>query len=247
MIAARGDRRTRYRMVADTLLEAIRRGEYPVGSSLPTESELGTQFDVSRHTVREALRSLSREGIIASQHGVGSQVVSDHPPAYYVQTLASVSDLWRYVQDTYRTRLRVVDVTTAEAAPALPGGPDRRWRMLEGLRHVNGSEAPIAWTQVFLSPEYGGVLDEADARWPIYALVEKRHGVLAHAVRQTITAVAIDGAVADHLAVAEGSLGLAIQRDYLDRAGTVYEVTWSVHPVDRYQYSMEIVLSSGRA
>ena len=50
-------------MVADSIREAVLRGELPQGKRLQ-ESELSTQYNVSRGTVREALRFLQVEGLI---------------------------------------------------------------------------------------------------------------------------------------------------------------------------------------
>ena len=50
---------------------AILDGKYQPGESLPTESELVSQFGVSRHTVREALRALEGMGFITVKRGAG--------------------------------------------------------------------------------------------------------------------------------------------------------------------------------
>jgi GntR family transcriptional repressor for pyruvate dehydrogenase complex len=58
-----------YQQVADQLRELILRGDLVSGDRLPPESELGTQFGVSRSTVREALRVLSSHGITKTTRG----------------------------------------------------------------------------------------------------------------------------------------------------------------------------------
>jgi DNA-binding FadR family transcriptional regulator len=54
-----------YLQVAEQLREAILEGDLPAGEPLPTERELSVQFGVSRPTVREALRVLQAEGLVA--------------------------------------------------------------------------------------------------------------------------------------------------------------------------------------
>ncbi|TQJ31696.1 FadR/GntR family transcriptional regulator [Microbacterium sp. SLBN-146] len=61
-------------LVADELLDRIIAGESPVGAPLPSEAEIGESYDVSRVTVREALRVLSTQGIIRVTSGIGSLV-----------------------------------------------------------------------------------------------------------------------------------------------------------------------------
>jgi GntR family transcriptional regulator, sialic acid-inducible nan operon repressor len=61
--------------VLDHLLDRIRRGDFPVGSPLPSERELMALFSVGRPTVREALQALERMGFIAITHGEGARVM----------------------------------------------------------------------------------------------------------------------------------------------------------------------------
>lgn len=75
--------------VADDLLERIIAGDFGPGDPLPTEAEIGDEFDVSRVTVREALRTLSARGIVRVVSGVGSRVAP-------VEAWRSVPDALRY-------------------------------------------------------------------------------------------------------------------------------------------------------
>jgi GntR family transcriptional repressor for pyruvate dehydrogenase complex len=50
--------------VEEQLRQAILRGELPVGSKLPSEHALAGSFNVSRATVREALRLLVQGGLL---------------------------------------------------------------------------------------------------------------------------------------------------------------------------------------
>lgn len=60
--------------VADALLDRIVDGDLDVGAALPSEAEIGERYDVSRVTVREALRVLTTQGIIQVTSGIGSVV-----------------------------------------------------------------------------------------------------------------------------------------------------------------------------
>ncbi|MFR9728354.1 FadR/GntR family transcriptional regulator [Saccharopolyspora sp. MS10] len=67
-----------YRQVAEQLRTQIVSGALPSGSRLPSETELGSMFGVSRSTVREALRQLASQHLIDTTRGVtgGSFVAS---------------------------------------------------------------------------------------------------------------------------------------------------------------------------
>lgn len=56
-------------VLADILREKILKGELQEGADLPTERHLGEQAGLSRATVREALRILEGEGLIATRVG----------------------------------------------------------------------------------------------------------------------------------------------------------------------------------
>lgn len=60
--------------VADAVRSAIHGGELEVGSKLPTESELASRHGVGVATVRAALAQLAHEGLIRTEHGIGSYV-----------------------------------------------------------------------------------------------------------------------------------------------------------------------------
>ena len=65
--------------IAEQILGRVQRGDFPIGTKLPSEAELARQFGVSRPTVREALGALQFVGYIDSARGSGSRVVSDVP------------------------------------------------------------------------------------------------------------------------------------------------------------------------
>lgn len=55
--------------IAKAIRDAIISGDLPVDERLPSEAELSEQFDVSRPTVREALKRLAAQSLIRTQRG----------------------------------------------------------------------------------------------------------------------------------------------------------------------------------
>jgi len=62
-------------IAAEQIVEAIQRGDYPLGSKLPSEFELAELMGVSRPSIREALSALQAMEIIESRPGSGNYVV----------------------------------------------------------------------------------------------------------------------------------------------------------------------------
>ena len=71
--------RARYQQIAEDLAQAIRRGEYKPGDSLPTEQQLMERYGYSRPTVRQAMALLRAEGLVDVEHGRGSFVRARRP------------------------------------------------------------------------------------------------------------------------------------------------------------------------
>ncbi|MFJ3527271.1 GntR family transcriptional regulator [Streptomyces sp. NPDC090132] len=66
---AEPSRRGTYLVIADALRTRLSKDGAP--ERLPSETELIAEFNVSRGTVRRALRTLKEEGLIEAQHGAG--------------------------------------------------------------------------------------------------------------------------------------------------------------------------------
>lgn len=64
----------KYEIVTAAIREWITSGRYKIEDKLPTESELMSQFQVSRHTVRKSLSDLEVQGFIYRIQGGGSFV-----------------------------------------------------------------------------------------------------------------------------------------------------------------------------
>jgi GntR family transcriptional repressor for pyruvate dehydrogenase complex len=60
--------------LADQILDDVLAGRYPVGSALPSESELAEASELSRPTVREAVKTLQSKGVLRIVHGRGTFV-----------------------------------------------------------------------------------------------------------------------------------------------------------------------------
>lgn len=233
-----------YVLVAQRLIEDITGGRYPVGGLLPAEFDLCTQFGVSRHTVREAIRRLQERGLVTRQRGIGTTVKSNRVESRYVQTTTTIADLPRYVEDTVLVTTQAEDVIADETlAELLKCRPGQRWVKVTGFRHVNKDKLPMALTDIYINAAYGGVRKLIGTmKVPVYTLIEKQYGLTIVEVQQDISATIIGTADAKHLRVKPGSAGLIVTRRYLGDNDRMIEVAVNLHPADRFSYSMSMRL-----
>jgi DNA-binding GntR family transcriptional regulator len=80
-----------YHRIADQFRERILAGELAPGQRLPSEPELMDAYTVSRNTVRLALRRLTEEGLLLTDHGRGSFVRERPEPIGSILSVVSMA------------------------------------------------------------------------------------------------------------------------------------------------------------
>jgi DNA-binding GntR family transcriptional regulator len=229
-----------YRRLADTLRAALSSGEIAVGEQLPTELELCARHGVSRHTARDALRLLAEEGLIARKRGAGTVATAPRVGGPFTQAWGGVGDILHYARDA-RLRLGRMGPATGEDLAIMGLDPAVAWRCLSGERWAPGGAAPLAATRICVRADLMPAR-EAIESWDgaIAELIGKRTGVVAARIEQEIAAVALDRAQARRLDARAGSPALRTVRRYLDAAGAPFQASLSLHPADRFTYSMVV-------
>lgn len=102
----------------ESILDRIVDGTYPKGTALPPEAELAAQLDVSRPTMREAVRVLDERGVVQVVHGRGT-FVNDMQEWRDLPTLI---DVWnrtsspRKMGEHLTVLRRMIEVGAAELA-----------------------------------------------------------------------------------------------------------------------------------
>ena len=105
-----------YEDVANHIVERVRAGHWRAGDRLPPETELAKEFDVSRSTVREAVRSLQLSGILRSRVGSGSFVTENAPMILQTRELAAIMSDREHLHDLVQARFILEPQMAALAA-----------------------------------------------------------------------------------------------------------------------------------
>jgi DNA-binding transcriptional regulator YhcF (GntR family) len=154
---------TRYSTLARLLTEEIESGRYQVGQKIPTEAELQQRFDVSRHTVREALRDLKSQGLVLARAGVGTVVRARAPRTRFMQGVGTLKELIQFVEATrMRVLKRRVLIADAELAEQLGVKEGQEWHEATVLRFLPEGAVPVASMRIFVRPEHASVLGLID-------------------------------------------------------------------------------------
>lgn len=229
----------RYAELARVIAEDIAAGRFPVGSLLPTETQLQARFDASRHTVREALRELKQQGLVVSRAGVGTTVRASAPMRRLLHGVGTLQDLIQFFEATRMRTLAVHDVIADQGlADRLPVKVGQQWREARVLRYGADDERPVASMSVYVPPELADVLQHIDgSRVPVFTLIERRHGIRLAEVRQQIVAVTLGRAEARALRARPNAPALEIVRSYLDDRDRVAMIVVGLYPADRFVHT----------
>lgn len=234
--------RPRYRQVALRLQEAIRRGDFPVGSVLPTEVQLALRYGVSRQTVREAIDQLRQHGMLSTRKRVGTRVDAAEPSRLFHYAFQSIGDLLGLAAETEM----VVDgrdwVTVRRGLAAELGcRSGLRWFRLRCRRRRPGETRPLCCSDVYVDEHLApGIATQDVFRSALFMLLEQSAGEPVREIRQDIQATVLDAATAERLDAVPGAPALRVIRRYVGAGNRLIEVSVTTLPADRFVYSLTI-------
>ena len=211
--AVRLDRRVDtplWRQLAHDLRGRLERGEFARG--LPGEVELAVQYEVSRHTVREALRQLRAEALISTGRGRRPRLAGADP--VIAQPTGIAYSLFSSVEACGLTQASVVRVLAVRAdgviAPRLGLEESTPLVHLERLRLADGR--PLALDRVWLPAAVGEPLLDVDFRRTSLYDELARTGIPVTGGEETVRAVIPSIAEHDLLGLRPPSAVFSVER-----------------------------------
>lgn len=227
--------------VQDELKQRIDRGELPAGTRLPSEPELAAELQVSRATLREALRAMELEGLLRRRQGSGT-FVAEHP------RMANSLDVNYGVTDAIRAAGMTagiadgrhwVEPASAGEAALLELEPGQDVLVVERLRTAEGKPVVLS-RDLFPSRLLEGrerVVQQMLER-SIYEVLERDLDIVIHHGVARFRPVRADHAVAGRLGVPRGELLLYLwQVDYA-QDGVPIVSSHEFHLADAFDFTV---------
>jgi len=229
---------SQYKLLAQTLIKRIRDGEYPAGSLLPTENELGKQFNVSRITVRGALRELEVQGLVSRRPGIGTRVESTQPTGSFVHVGSTVDDILRFTRGFRFQTVEIREVDgSAPSAQALRLPAEQRFIRVTGLRQSDGAP-PVVYSEHHVPSLYADAVGQLEGhRASIAELLAERRGDLVCEIRQEIDAVRLTKAQAKLLETHPGTPTLRTRTWYYGAKKDLIVASISLFPEGRHLFT----------
>lgn len=147
-------------------------GEFNPGDKLPSESELCEKLEVSRSSVREALRTLESRGLILVRTGSGA-FVSDRPFSFIAMTEAMEWLLKRqeYLAQILQVREVNEGLAAALVAPNVTDDLLRRLHQIVQEQHELAGAAPNLERESELDIEFHELIAAASGNTLVHELV----------------------------------------------------------------------------
>lgn len=197
-----------YAQLEAILRRQIGEGQLKPGDIVPTESELGRHYKVSRITVRAALESLTKDGLLERQPGRGTFVRASEVEPW--SCLTSFTEQMLRQGRTPRTKMLKLRVVRPEpdVAGALRLGSGEEAVIVERLRLVD--EQPAALMRAFIPRRFVRGISRRDfastgREQSILYVLERRFNLAISEGEETTAPVCLTQPDAGLLGLQEGS------------------------------------------
>jgi len=232
----------RYREIVNELLDKVGAGDLKIGDRLVPETDLATQYVVSRHTIREAMRCLQDLGMIERRKGAGTYLISDQPKKDFSYSINTLEELLQYAS---HTKLEVLSVDSIladrDTAARLHCERGANWIRVSVLRIAEPGAAAIGYSEIFIRPEHTDIVKEIGTRAKaVYTLLEENYGLKIQQVYQDIDSALATSNVASRLLIPVGHPLLEITRRYYTDDERLIEASINFHPAGRFRYQIRL-------
>ena len=223
------------------LTDAIEQGVYQPGSPLPSETDLAEQLEVSRATLREALRTLEDRQLIIRRHGRGT----------FVSQAPIVKDLHRNFGITAMIRAAGYHpATTGEHVTSSPATRDAADKLhlqtgdpVTTLRRIRlADNRPVVLSAEILPARLFAPADAAaltHTRQSLYAYLYRHRGIAIYRGLAELTPVKATAELAAALEVPRGGLLLCISQVDYDDTGKAVMYSIEHHLPDWVRFTVE--------
>ncbi|MCT2534740.1 GntR family transcriptional regulator [Aquibacillus koreensis] len=238
---SRSKRLPLYFQLKELIIDKIEGGEWQYGDLIPTEIQLGTMFDLSRTTVRQALTELVTEGVLERIQGKGTYV--SYPKLEPIRP-----DVTGFTQDMVDKGHIVSSIVHAQEfvkadeklRRILNLQPNSEVYKLKRLRLVDGTV--IGYHEAYLNHQIAPFVDFSKYDFSKDSLYQSlmKEGITWGESDETVEAGLASETYGDLLNIKSESPILKLSRTTRLEDGQPYEYATMVYRADKYRYSIKL-------
>jgi len=229
-----------YAQIEDRVAEAIAAGDLKAGDRLPPERELAGQLGVSRMTLRQALQTLERRGLVRRTVGRrGGTFVGEPKIERNLTAPAGLTEQLRRQGHQAGAEVLSVQKGSASRRTALALGLIPGAAVFEIVRLRLSDGEPLALERsLFPAERFAGLL-ERPLEGSLYDLLQHEFGVSVARAVEGLEPVVATAREAGLLHVREGAPLLLVERTAFDEADSAVEYARDLFRGDRTKVVVE--------
>lgn len=207
-----------YHQIESILRKSIENKDYAPGAKLPTEHELSAHYGVSRVTVRKALDSLTKNGMLVRVSGKGTFVSHGLKLQRNIAAVVGFSDMCAALgrKPGARTMKSVIEDATEIDRERLGLAPGAKVVALERIRYAD--DVPVSFEVSRFPDSYAFLLAEDLNNTSLYAALA-RQDIVFSSSDKTLELVYADYSLALYLNIPERHPLISITSLALDGKG----------------------------
>ena len=230
-----------YIQLKEILERKIEDGIWETGEKIPSESELQDNYNVSRTTVRLAVKELINEEKLKSQQGKGTYVFKPKMDQNLPHLSSFTEDI---IKQGLKPGAEVIEFKESfpdkNVAEMLNIDKDNKVIILKRIRTVNGESVGIHISYLNSNIVDVSVLKDSDLSGSLYDILENKFNLNITKAEETIEAIASNREQSELLSIKEGSPLLYLQRTTMMEE-TPIEYVKIFYKADRYKYSTSLI------
>lgn len=223
-----------YLEVAEKMKTAILNGEYPVGTLLPTETELEELFEVSKITVRRAIELLAEEELVEKKSGRGTTVLSNRP-YNKLSKATTFSDILNKSGQTIEKKVLSVELIKLSSNTELYMYFGEKATKFSRQYHLDGK--PYIYFDYYLPQELASLPKSVFEKESLYRILNQQNIEIV-SFQDSFKAVELTKEQQELLATKE-KLGLKRTRKSIDFSGKVVEFSRAFYNTEIHPYLID--------
>ena len=148
-----------YHQLAELLGEQIRNGELALGQRIPSEPQLVARYGIGRPTVRQALDSLVRQGLLCRRRGSGTYVSE---PAREVDLFSLDGTAAAFHKKGLAAQTRIREAIRLQPIKDTPDNPFSGRTAYYFSRLTSLDEVPVLLEDLYLHPQMFAGIEKLD-------------------------------------------------------------------------------------
>ncbi|MEK8129447.1 GntR family transcriptional regulator [Paenibacillus filicis] len=228
-----------YISVKEKLHDLIKSGKYALGDKLPTESELGQEYEVSRTTIRLALQQLEFEGHIQRIQGKGTFVSKPKIRESITPNLRTFVEQMKDLGLSSHSQVLELVVIPADSTLAETLHVEEKDPVVKLVRLRVADREPLQYVTSYLPWRVAPGLVNDDCSGSLFDLLRSKYEVNIYRSVESIEPVLTEEAISRLLGVPAGSPAFALESlTYNDKEQPI-EYSYGIVRGDRFKFTME--------